>query len=296
MHRKKPFTVCEHIHNRGRPDDLTPYGLVPIELCYNTKTKEAVQASVKSKYEKTGGPVVFDIEKTNRNDHNVSSRHLKEVVNWAHEAVPGCKVGQYAVGPSNLTPLSRRVEKVVDAFFPSMYVHNTNRRAWGLRTVEDARIQNPANPRWLVTALWEEDYLLWSLHHLTELGWGDAAKPRDFLLRLRVGLLTHAPDFDPRLAAPYRLVVGEKGPDGKQVVYDDWKKLGSENAKLSKPGIPDCGCCYGYSARAALVCGVDAGFPGAGDALAVLAGLLLGHREVLAREPYWAIAPRRPGY
>lgn len=131
LNPKKPFLVYEHIHNRGRPDDLTSYGLVPIELCYNTRTKEGVQASVKKKLEKSNGaPIVFDIEKTNRNDHDVSTRHLKEVVKWAHEAVPGVKVGHYAVGPSHLTPLNRPIKKDVDAFFPSMYVHNTNRRAW----------------------------------------------------------------------------------------------------------------------------------------------------------------------
>jgi hypothetical protein len=164
--------------------------------------------------------------------------------------------------------------------------------AWHLRTVEDARIQNPANPRWLITVPWEADYLLWSLHHLIELGWPEAARPRDFLLRLRVGLLTHAPDFDPRLAAPYRLVVGEKGPDGKPVIYEDWPTLGRENARLSKPGLDNCGGCYPYSARAALVCGVDGGFSGAREALAVLEALLPGHREIMAREPIWALAPR----
>jgi hypothetical protein len=164
--------------------------------------------------------------------------------------------------------------------------------AWGLRTVEDARIQNPANPRWIITAPWEEDYLLWSLHHLVELGWHEAARPRDFLLRRRVGTLLHAPDFDPRLATPYRMVVGEKGPDGRPVVYDDWKILGRENARLSKPDVPNYGNSYAYSARAALVCGVDGGFPGAREALAVLEGLLPSHRDVMAREPFWAIVPR----
>lgn len=163
--------------------------------------------------------------------------------------------------------------------------------AWGLRTTADARIQNPANPRWIITAPWEEDYLLWSLHHLVELGWCDAGQPRDFLLRLRVGTLTHAPDFDPRLAVPYRLVVGEQGPDGKPAVYDDWKTLGRENARLSKPNVPNYGNSYAYSARAALVCGVDAGFANAREALATLEALLPGHRKVMAREPYWAIAP-----
>jgi hypothetical protein len=164
--------------------------------------------------------------------------------------------------------------------------------AWGLRTVEDARIQNPANPRWIITAPWEEDYLLWSLHHLFELGWHEAARPRDFLLRRRVGTLLHAPDFDPHLATPYRMVVGEKGPDGRPVVYDDWKVLGRENARLSKPDVPNYGNSYAYSARAALVCGVDAGFPGAREALSVLEGMLPGNRDVMAREPFWALAPR----
>ena len=51
---------------------------------------------------------------------------------------------------------------------------------WGARTVEDARIGNAANPCWMITAPWEHDYLIWSLHHLTELGYADAARPRDF--------------------------------------------------------------------------------------------------------------------
>lgn len=105
QHQKAKFTVYEHIHTRGRPADLTPYGLVPIQMSYNTKTKAAVQASVKRKFkEGNGGPIVFDIEKTNRSDNDVSAKHLKEVAKWAHEAVPGVKIGFYAVGPSNLTP------------------------------------------------------------------------------------------------------------------------------------------------------------------------------------------------
>jgi hypothetical protein len=118
------------------------------------------------------------------------------------------------------------------------------------------------------------------------------ASTQVFLLRLRVGLFTHAPDFDPRFATPYRLVVGEQGPDGKRVVYDDWKTLGCENAKLSKPDVPNYGNSYAYSARAALVCGVDGGFPAAREALAVLEAMLPGQREVMGREPYWAITPR----
>lgn len=164
--------------------------------------------------------------------------------------------------------------------------------AWGLRTVADARIQNPANPNWMITAPWEEDYLLWSLHHLVELGHPDAARPRDFLLRLRVGTLTHAPDFDPLLATPYRMVVGEQTADKKVIFYEDWNKLGQENARLSKPGLPNYGNSYAYSARAAVVCGIDGGFPKAGEALRWLEDHLPNHRRIMGLDPIWAIVPR----
>ena len=82
---------------------------------------------------------------------------------------------------------------------------------WGLRTVDDARIQNAANPRWMITAPWEHDFLIWSLHHLTELGYTDAARPRDFELRWRVGVFTHPGEYNPLLGAPYRMAVGETG-------------------------------------------------------------------------------------
>jgi hypothetical protein len=163
---------------------------------------------------------------------------------------------------------------------------------WGLRTTKNARIQKPANPDWMTIAPWEHDYLMWSLHHLVELGWSEAARPRDFLLRWRVGTLTHAPDFDPMLATPYRMVVGERTADGKVIFYDDWKKLGRENARLSKPGLPNYGCSYAYSARAAVVCGIDGGFPKAREALKWLEAHLPKHREVMARNPIWAIQPR----
>jgi hypothetical protein len=165
--------------------------------------------------------------------------------------------------------------------------------AWGLRTVVDARIQNPANPRWMVNVPWELDYLTWSLHHLVELGWADAARPRDFLLRQRVGMLTNAPHFDPMVGTPYRSVVGEKTPEGEVVIYEDWKKLGAENAKLSKPDLPNYGNSYAYSARAAAVCGIDGGFPRADAALGWLEANLADHRRVMAENPVWAIVPRR---
>ncbi len=155
------------------------------------------------------------------------------------------------------------------------------------RDVQDARIQNPANPRWLVTAPWEHDFLIWCWQHLVELGYPEAARPRDFELRWRVGSLTHPGDFDPALAMPYRMVVGEKGPDGREVFYEDWKKLGDENARLNRP---DAG--YAYSAWVALVAAVDAGFPGAEEAVRVFETLAPPARRV-GYDWWFSIKPRR---
>ncbi|MBN2474710.1 MAG: hypothetical protein JXB62_08885 [Pirellulales bacterium] len=162
---------------------------------------------------------------------------------------------------------------------------------WGERTVEDARIQHPANPNWLVTAPWEHDYLIWSLHHLAELGYVEAARPRDFLLRWRVGTMTHAPDFDPRLAAPYRFVVGQRSRDGKGTFYEDWGVLGRENARLSEPRLPSPANDYAYSARAAVVCGVDGRFPQAEQALRWIEAQFSDLRQTMTRNPSWAIVP-----
>ena len=163
---------------------------------------------------------------------------------------------------------------------------------WGLRTVTNARIQNPANPRWMITAPWEHDFLIWSLHHLTELGYAGAARPRDFELRWRVGAFVHPDQYDPLLAAPYRMAVGEMGPDKKVAFYEDWKKLGEENAKLTKiPAKAKPKPDYDYSAYLALVCAADAGFPKALDALKTLLDMTGGFNGMLA-EPTWRIVPR----
>ena len=83
-----------------------------------------------------------------------------------------------------------------------------------------------------------------------------------------------------------------RGADKKVTFYEDWKKLGAENARLSKPGLPNYGNSYAYSARAAAVCGVDGGFPKAAEALKVLEERLPKRRQVMARNPTWAIVPR----
>ena len=160
---------------------------------------------------------------------------------------------------------------------------------WGVRTTSNARIPNPANPRWMIVAPWEHDYLMWSLHHLVELGYAQAARPRDFLLRWRVGALTNAADFDPRMAAPYRFVVGQQGEGQDVVFYEDWKTLQRENLKLYSPALPSSANDYAYSARAAVVCGVDGGFPKADEALRWLGAQFPDFPGVMARNPAWAI-------
>jgi hypothetical protein len=105
-------------------------------------------------------------------------------------------------------------------------------------------------------------------------------------------VFTHPGEYDPLLEAPYRMVVGEMGPDKKIVFYDDWKKLGDENARLSPPDKtkkPSLG--YDYSAYLALVCGVDAGFPRAAEAVKCVLNTTGGFRGMLA-EPTWRIVPR----
>ena len=144
----------------------------------------------------------------------------------------------------------------------------------------------------MICVPWETDYLIWSLHHLTELGHAEAARPRDFLLRARVGALTHAPDFDPQRAAPYRMVVGAT-IGGRVIIFEDWKKLNAENAKLVKPDLPTYGGSYSYGLRLALVSAVDGGFAGADNALSTLESALPRLRENLAAEPAWAITTRR---
>jgi len=163
---------------------------------------------------------------------------------------------------------------------------------WGIRTVAYARIHDAANPQWMITAPWEHAFLIWSLHHLTELGYADAAKPRDFELRWRVGVFTHPADYNPLLGAPYRMVVGEMGPKEKVTFYENWKKLGEENAKLTKvPRSQKPQIAYDYSAHLALVCGVDAGFPKAAEAVKDLLDLTGGFHGMLA-DPAWRIVPR----
>ena len=105
-------------------------------------------------------------------------------------------------------------------------------------------------------------------------------------------MLTNESDFDPQMATPYRFAVGERTLDDKVKFYEGWQKLQQENARLYEPDVPNYGNSYAYSARAAIVCGIDGGFPKAQEALERIESLLPDHRQVMAQQPFWPIVPR----
>jgi hypothetical protein len=89
------------------------------------------------------------------------------------------------------------------------------------------------------------------------------------------------------------MAVGQRGPDNQVIFYEDWKKLGEENARLTK--IPDSEkprLAYDDSAYLALICGVDAEFPQAAEAVQTLLNITGGFHGMLA-DPAWRIVPRK---
>ncbi len=129
----------------------------------------------------------------------------------------------------------------------------------------------------------DRDREILGMRHFDQLSFKDVASVLDITVTAATVRYTRALK---------RLAVGELGPDKKALFYENWKKLGEENAKLTKlPDPPKPRLAYDYSAYLALACGVDAGFPQAADALQTLLGLTGGFHELLA-DPAWRIAPR----
>lgn len=88
------------------------------------------------------GPVVLDFETLYlKGRRSIAERHfqkLRQLLRWAHEAVPGRVVGYYGV-LGNTSPqyfsLERRLAEGEDALFPSLYTFSDNRSAWHARFV-----------------------------------------------------------------------------------------------------------------------------------------------------------------
>lgn len=147
--------------------------------------------------------------------------------------------------------------------------------------------------KWLTLAPWQENFLVWSLDHAVRAGYAAAVKPRDYFMKLQIGLLSNPDDFDIDYAAPYFLVVGEQM--GEQVRwYQTWKELFDKSFRVvepdAKPNLTpaDYGSAYPYIARAVLLIGVNNGIAGAGQALNTLESKLANINAVLAKDPTWA--------
>jgi len=149
--------------------------------------------------------------------------------------------------------------------------------------------------KWLTMAPWQQNFLAWSLDHAVRAGYTRAAKPRDYFTGLQIGVLTNPDDYDPRYAASYFLVVGERTADKKRY-YTTWKELFDKTFRVvspdTKPGLGglDYGSSYAHIARAVLLNAVRNNVPQAKEALAILEANLPDLSRVLAQDPTWAFA------
>jgi len=134
----KKFLVYDNMGYPGKPD-TAPLGLVNCTIINlnkawtdkanhvadETAVKEAVRAAARKP-----GPLVYDIEYVH------DFKLFLNLVEWAHEAVPGCVVGYYGHGlyPEQPSKAQRadaaELAAAVDAFFPSAYTYNDNREKW----------------------------------------------------------------------------------------------------------------------------------------------------------------------
>jgi hypothetical protein len=166
------------------------------------------------------------------------------------------------------------------------------------RGASDAYVRGrppPERRKWLTLAPWQQNFLAWSFDHAVRAGYPEAAVPRDYLTTLQVGVLSHPDAYDPRYAASYFLVVGERSNDSIRY-YDTWQELFEKSFRVvspdTKPGIGglDYGSSYAYIARAVLILGCRNGVPAAAEALARLEEFLPKQETVLAGDPTWAFA------
>jgi len=156
----------------------------------------------------------------------------------------------------------------------------------------------PAERRkWLTLAPWQQNFLVWSLDHALRAGYKEARIPRDYFARLQIGMLTNPESYDPRYAAPYYLVVGER-TEGRVRYYTTWKELFEKTFRVVaphiKPGLRglDYGSSYPYIARAALILVCRDRLAGACKALKFLEAELPNEEQVLSEDPTWAFSLR----
>jgi hypothetical protein len=166
--KPKPFVVYDNmIGNKDRPDPVQS-GLEICNIIYGTGTPKNDSVATQDVFKnlvteraKKPGPIVIDIEDLKLyGDKDQVEQHFElfmTLIKWAHEAAPGRVFGYYgeAAGlfPNKVgAPFKEEAKKLagaVDAFFPSMYVSNDDRKAWTAKAqklVADAHGLAPGKP------------------------------------------------------------------------------------------------------------------------------------------------------
>jgi hypothetical protein len=147
----------------------------------------------------------------------------------------------------------------------------------------------------VVEALWQNNYVAWSLDHANKQGFQGGEKLRDRLARFELSLCTGS-DYPKSYAGAYTLTIGMKtGAD--PITYLATLKQVFDNT-YGKPPVPPTPLrgYYGVDARLALIIGFRHNWPGAKDAYDYVDRQLTTTPEPnaiadLALRAGWAIAP-----
>jgi hypothetical protein len=164
----RPFLVYDNMFYRHQPSTLRD-GLVVSNILYENViwTNKQSDAHVPDRrtfeslvraHSTNPGPIVIDIESRPLNGPpEVARRNLEiltRLADWAHEAAPGRIIGFYGTNTlsqidSAHVSLARELARHVDAFFPSAYTFNDDRRAWAKHleaSAAEARTLGPGKP------------------------------------------------------------------------------------------------------------------------------------------------------
>lgn len=115
---------------------------------------------------------------------------------------------------------------------------------------------------YVVVALWEQNYLAWSLDHANKQGFKGGLLLRDKIAKFQLNLFT-SPDYPKEYAAPYTLAVGTRPPDVAPIYFTSLAQVYYETySKIGRAPAPFKGY-YGSDARLMLLIGMENNWPGA---------------------------------
>jgi hypothetical protein len=150
------FLLFDNMYYRGKPSTASE-GLIASNILYENKiwpnrqnyghlpNRDAFEALVRASVVHPG-PLVLDIEglplKGSAKIARQNMETLATLADWAHQAAPGKIIGYYGTNTLSKVPranleLARELARHVDAFFPSMYTFNDDRKEWK-RRAQDA--------------------------------------------------------------------------------------------------------------------------------------------------------------